>query len=175
MATISCGHRASATARAKCPKLAEVLGRKLSMMSCALLVCGLIVSPSVRFGQLAQPPLSARMCSPQPTAREPSLLTEISTILEDRCGGMFLEEIRGEMVDAFVLVSGEPAPAAGNFGDKPMPKAEIGLEQLSSTVERAVFGHQSSPPRPARGRHSRHSATPDTPPLPSLPSLPIGS
>ena len=118
------------------------------MMSCALLACGLIVSPSVRFGQLAQPPLSAHMCSPQPTAREPSLLTEISTILDDTCGGMFLEEIRSEMVDAFVLVSGEPAPAAGNFGDKPMPKAEIGLEQLSSTVERAVFGHQSSPPRP---------------------------
>ena len=105
------------------------------MMSFAALVCGLIVSPSVRSGKLAQPPLSARMCSPQSTgAREPSLLTEISTILEDRCGGMFLEEIRGEMVDAFVLVSGEPAPAAGNFGDKPMPKAEIGLEQLSSTL-----------------------------------------
>mmetsp|Transcript_71276 Transcript_71276/g.172081 ORF Transcript_71276/g.172081 Transcript_71276/m.172081 type:complete len:164 (+) Transcript_71276:32-523(+) len=103
------------------------------MMSFAF-ACGLIVSPSVRFGQLAQPPLSAHMCSPQPTAREPSLLTEISTILDDTCGGMFLEEIRSEMVDAFVLVSGEPAPAAGNFGDKPMPKAEIGLEQFSALL-----------------------------------------
>jgi|TARA_B110001469_G_C9277724_1_gene154089 hypothetical protein len=105
------------------------------LMAPAFLLSGLIVSPSLRFGQLAQPPLSARMCSPQPTAREPSLLTEISTILasSSRCGGMFLDEIRSEMVDAFVLVSGEPTPAEGNFGDKPMPKAEIGLEQLSST------------------------------------------
>ena len=121
-------------------------------MSFAALVCGLIVSPSVRSGKLAQPPLSARMCSPQPTgAREPSLLTEISTILEDRCGGMFLEEIRGEMVDAFVLVSGEPAPASGNFGDKPMPKAEIGLEQLSSTLRGPSWATRARRRRPARG------------------------
>ena len=65
---------------------------------------------------------------------------------------MYLEEIRSEMVDAFVLVSGESAPATVGFGDKPMPTAEIGLEQFSSTydVETAAFGHQGSPPRPAR-------------------------
>lgn len=96
---------------------------------------GLVVGPSVRFRQLTPPP---RMCSedlsPQPAAREPSLLTEISTILDNNmCGGMFLDEIRSEMVDAFVSVSGEPAPAVVGYGDKPMPTAEIGLEQLRST------------------------------------------
>ena len=110
---------------------------------------GLVVGPSVRFGQLTPAP---RMCSedlsPQPAAREPSLLTEISSILDDNmCGGMFLDEIRSEMVDAFVSVTGEPAPAVAGFGDKPMPTAEIGLEQLSSTSRGPPLTARSSPPK----------------------------
>jgi len=97
---------------------------------------GLVVGPSVRVGPLTPPP---RMCSddlsPQPAAREPSLLTEISTVLDNNmCGGMFLDEIRSEMVDAFVSVSGEPAPTVVGYGDKPMPTAEIGLEQFSALL-----------------------------------------
>ena len=117
---------------------------------------GLVVGPSVRFGQLTPPP---RMCSedlsPQPAAREPSLLTEISSILDDNmCGGMFLDEIRSEMVDAFVSVSGEPAPAAVGYGDKPMPTAEIGLEQLSSTSRAPPLAARNSPPKgPPEGQH----------------------
>ena len=117
---------------------------------------GLVFGPSVRFGQLTPPP---RMCSedlsPQPAAREPSLLTEISSILDDNmCGGMFLDEIRSEMVDAFVSVSGEPAPAAAGYGDKPMPTAEIGLEQLSSTSRAPPLAARNSPPKgPPEGQH----------------------
>ena len=110
---------------------------------------GLVVGPSVRVGPLTPPP---RMCSddlsPQPAAREPSLLTEISTVLDNNmCGGMFLDEIRSEMVDAFVSVSGEPAPTVVGYGDKPMPTAEIGLEQLSSTSREGRLW----PPEPPKG------------------------
>ena len=97
---------------------------------------GLLVSRPVRFEPLTRS-LGIHMCddnNPQPAAvRERSLFSEISETLSQPVGGMFLEEIRSEMVDAFVLVSGEAAPEAVGFGDKPMPTAEIGLEQLPST------------------------------------------